>query len=390
MKQGILIFANNDRLLENNIQSRHNLQSWLIFWFLALYLSIPNFEAPLRYYLAELDIPWVIYFRDILLVLLGLWLIIKNCLLYDYNKLIFYFICILSLHSIIGLIYLPDFYMVLFGWKIFLPFLIGLGSYYVFVEKLNQMKFVFMGLFVITVAGIFINYFVEFPWEGFTYSLDIFKIEGTRLEEFGFGIKRLAGFNRFAFDAAIQIILISIFLVVHEHNNVLKIIFWAVAGLAILLTTVKGIILSYLLISILLLVQVVDKKILEHYKIYRKLSLIFIVLAVLLPFIFLLNISFIDIRLPEGLRDMLFTSFSMRLYDIWPEVLEIIWDYGNPFWGRGLGGIGQGQVFFENHLFNSADNIFLYLYAQFGVLGALYLFYFYYKSRSLDSNRELY
>jgi len=80
----------------------------------------------------------------------------------------------------------------------------------------------------------------------------------------------------------------------------------------------------------------------------------------------------------------------MRLDDTWPEVIAIIRDYGNLALGRGLGGIGQSQVFFENYLYNPADNIFLYLYAQFGLLGGIYLFYFYFKSRSLDSITELY
>jgi hypothetical protein len=391
MKQSILTFANNDSLIENNVQSRHSLQSWLIFWVLALYLSIPNFEAPLRYFLSELDIPWVIYFRDILVVLLGMWFILKTIISYDHDNIIIYIVCILLFHSLIGLIYLPDFYMILFGWKIFLPILIGLGSYYVFVEKLNKIKCVFLGLYVIAISGMFINYFIEFPWEGFTYTLDMYKIEATRIEEVAaFGIKRLAGFHRFAFDAAIQIILLSVFLVVHIKSNLYKIIIWAVAGLAILLTTSKGILLSYLLISILLGLHATDKKIISYYSLYRKMFLIFIILAILLPFLFKFNLSYGILTLPDEINDMLFTSFTMRLYDIWPEVIEIIQDYGNPVLGRGLGGIGQSQIFFENYLFNSADNIFLYLYAQFGLLGFFYLFYLYYKSRSLNSERELY
>jgi hypothetical protein len=281
--------------------------------------------------------------------------------------------------------------MILFGWKIFLPILIGLGSYYVFVENLNKIKRVFLGLYVIAISGMFINYFVEFPWEGFTYTLDMYKIEATRIEEVAaFGIKRLAGFNRFAFDAAIQIILLSVFLVVHIKSNLYKIIIWAVAGLAILLTTSKGIMLSYLLISILLGLQATDKKIISYYSLYRKMFLIFIILAILLPFLFKFNLSYGILTLPDEINDMLFTSFTMRLYDIWPELLDLLQQYGNLVLGRGLGGVGQSQIFFENYLYNPADNIFLYLYAQFGLLGGIYLFYFYFKSRSLNSNNELY
>jgi hypothetical protein len=390
MEKGILSLENNDFLVEKEVSSRYALQSAFIFWFLVFYISMPNLEGPLRYYLTDLEIPWAIYVRDILVVMLGFWFIIKNCLIVDYNKIIYYFVCIMIFHSIIGLIYLPDFYMVLFGVKIFLPILIGLGSYYVFVKNLNKIKIMFMILFIISVAGIFINYFVEFPWEGFTYSIDIFTIEATRLEEFTFGIKRLMGFHRFASDAAIQIILINVFLIVHVNNKIYKIIIWALAGLAILLSTVKGIILSYLLISLLLIIQAADNKLIEHYKMYRKLYLVFMLIALLLPFISYCDIMYQDIQLPEYISNLLFTSFTSRTSEMWPQAIKIILSHGNFVLGRGLGGLGQSQVFFENYLFNPADNIFIYLYAQFGVLGVFYLIYFYIKSRSLNSNQELY
>jgi hypothetical protein len=43
-----------------------------------------------------------------------------------------------------------------------------------------------------------------------------------------------------------------------------------------------------------------------------------------------------------------------------------------PF-GVGLGGIGGAQQFYSEDTFNPSDNLFVFLYANFGVLGAFYL-----------------
>lgn len=389
MKQGILSLSNNDCLVGNSVQSRATMQSKLIYYFLIFYISLPVIEAPLRYYLVELDIPWAIYLRDILVVIIVSWFILKSFFVSSDSKILFILICLLVLHSIIGLIYLPNEYMVLFGWKTFIPILVGVGSYYVFIENLNKMRRVFLILFSILVAGIFINYFIEFPWEGFTYALDTFQIEATK-EDITFGIKRLAGFSRYHFEAAIQVLFVIIFLVVHTKNKFIKISIWMLGGLAIIFTTSKGIILSYFLISILLIISKVNPKMMENYKIYRKLLLSLVTLAILLPIVAYINLLAIDFGLHEDINDMLFTSFTMRLYDTWPEAIELILDQGNLLLGRGLGGIGQSQIFFETYLYTPVDNIFIFLYGNFGLLGGLYLLYLYYKGRSLKTNEDLY
>jgi len=238
-------------------------------------------------------------------------------------------------------------------------------------------------------VGIFINYFIEFPWEGLTYALDNFQIEATR-EDITFGIKRLAGFSRTHVEAAIQMLWLIVFLIVHIKNRFIKISVWLLGGLVIIFTTSKGIILSYLLISILLILYKLDYRMISYYKVYRKLLLSLLITGILLPIITYVNILVIDLKLNDDLNKMMFTSFTMRIYDLWPEAIELILDHGNILLGRGLGGIGTSQIFFETYLYNPVDNIFLFLYANFGLLGGLYLIYLYYKGRLLKLNEDLY
>jgi len=390
MKQSIIPLADNDYLVQNSDLSRPIIKSKLILFFLIYYISLPFIEAPLRYFLLEHDVPWIIYIRDVSVVLIVSWFIFKSLFNPSDNKLIIILFSILVLHSLIGLVYLPNEYMVLFGWKTFLPILVGVGSYYVFIDNLNKMKWLFLILFSILVTGLFINYFIEFPWEGITYSLDTFTIEATKKEDTAFGIRRLAGFSRYFYEAAIQTLFLIIYLVVHIKNKSIKVCIWLLGGLAIILTTVKGVILSYLLITILLILLKINQKLIEYYKLYRKLLLGLLVMAILLPVLTYINLLVIDFGLHKDINDMLFSSFTMRLYDTWPEAIELIRDQGNLLLGRGLGGIGQSQIFFETYLYTPVDNIFIFLYGNFGLLGGLYLLYLYYKGRSLEITEELY
>jgi hypothetical protein len=68
-----------------------------------------------------------------------------------------------------------------------------------------------------------------------------------------------------------------------------------------------------------------------------------------------------------------FGSFAMRIALTWPEAWQWIADHDVFPFGVGLGGIGGAQRFYAANFFNPSDNFFVYLYANFGVLGAVYL-----------------
>ena len=67
------------------------------------------------------------------------------------------------------------------------------------------------------------------------------------------------------------------------------------------------------------------------------------------------------------------SSMLDRASVMWPAAFQLIASDQNPLewiFGRGLGGIGAAQAFFEPLKVNSADNLFVFLYVTFG-LGAL-------------------
>jgi len=77
--------------------------------------------------------------------------------------------------------------------------------------------------------------------------------------------------------------------------------------------------------------------------------------------------------MPQSAGVFSFASFSMRITLTWPEAWTWIANHNVFPFGVGLGGIGGAQRFYAADFFNPSDNLFVYLYANFGVLGLAYL-----------------
>jgi hypothetical protein len=68
-----------------------------------------------------------------------------------------------------------------------------------------------------------------------------------------------------------------------------------------------------------------------------------------------------------------FASFAMRITGTWPDAWRWINDNNLFPFGVGLGGIGGAQRFFAQDFTNPSDNIFIFLYGNFGVLALFYM-----------------
>ncbi len=65
-------------------------------------------------------------------------------------------------------------------------------------------------------------------------------------------------------------------------------------------------------------------------------------------------------------------SFAMRISTTWPDAWSWIRNHGVFPFGVGLGRIGGAQRFYAENFTNPSDNLFVYLYGNFGVFGLLY------------------
>jgi hypothetical protein len=85
----------------------------------------------------------------------------------------------------------------------------------------------------------------------------------------------------------------------------------------------------------------------------------------------------------------LLSSFMVRVEHFWPDAWDQLINKGNLILGRGMGGIGVPQMFFEPHEYNSVDNIFIYAYIYFGIFSLIYFYYIYVKSKVLNYHNDL-
>jgi len=77
-----------------------------------------------------------------------------------------------------------------------------------------------------------------------------------------------------------------------------------------------------------------------------------------------------SLPLSDVLPFMRMNSFVDRVEGMWPDafaLLRIGHSSIQPIFGRGIGGIGIGQKMDEPSVFNSADNLHVFLYVTFGI-----------------------
>ena len=249
---------------------------------------------------------------------------------------------------------------VLFGFYVLVPMLAGLSvSGYLLKNPEDYVKWIFI-LWLLAVIGVLLNYFVTMPWEGFEYEIAGKSIEGSRdWVDIG-GLKRLAGFSRSSFDVAIQIQLLASLMLTIRKNWFSNLLIWLLSGLSIYLTTSKGILNVYMVLTpiVLLPKRALIKLNVSHWPIF------FGALGIILPIstLFFKYESTFD---NQAIANLTFSIFD-RLNNMWPEAFLLMKNHGNTFLGRGFGALGTAQTYYEPELFNAGDNIFLYWMVIFG------------------------
>ena len=78
--------------------------------------------------------------------------------------------------------------------------------------------------------------------------------------------------------------------------------------------------------------------------------------------------TFYSLDLGSKLSIFLFASFEDRLTWAWPDGFNLVIQHGSTILGRGIGGIGAAQKYYEPELYAFADNLYLYIYGALGVL----------------------
>lgn len=357
---------------------------WLFFaWF-----SLILLDSPIRYFLHNLDAIVLLYVKDILLLIIILYGIVKTIKSMRINKSTFVISGVILVSIFMGLINQLNFLQVLFGIKIFLPLLAGIviGKY----EILKPKHFVILYRISIPIIiiGLILEYFKLSPWSGFSYTFAGFIIEGNRYWT-TFGIQRLSGFQRASFESGILLVFLDMFyllgVTVVKNKEKINLRYYKLYDVLLFILSIIGIIyttsktaylaiFSLIVIYILVIINLKSKD-----RMIQKLSLIAIksvisilfAFAIIPPIISFINSNYINkINLSNSsyLIKWFFTSFIDRMENTWLDAFALVTHSYFKLLGRGMGGIGAPQQYFETYLYNPGDNIFVYLYVIFGYL----------------------
>ena len=349
----------------------------LFFWLFILWVTVFVLEGPLRLLLQTVNLELILYLRDGLLLFMVIYqtidLLSSQWMITYHMALAILVFCISGVASLIYC----NVYMLLFGIKVLLPIFAGILYYPILCKKIKTKAHIFRYLLLIVLSGLILEVLIsDLPWKALTSNVMNVEIEATRdIQTLLF--PRLAGFTRSSFDASIQLLIFGVIILSFFRTSIR---WWILAGVGIFLTTTKGIIMSFLVITS----TYIFNKINPQSKLTNLSAVIICLLMVLLPSLACFTSEFNEFSSDDSLEIVLYASLFERLFYVWPETFKIILDNGNALLGRGIGGIGQGQFFFEPHLYMPADNLFLLGYAYFGVFFIILLAYLLVKVQRLE------
>jgi len=322
-------------------------------------------DAPIRFFLVKAGLGPLSSLPNILILGILTLYLFKAILTLRLERRVFWVVLFFGYAIITGCLFVGNIKQILLGLYGLLPVFFGAVSCGVFTNNFERLKLFIATCWLISVIGVFLAVIISFPWVGFSYERLGMEMEGSR-EWASFGITRIAGFSRTSYDAAVLIFILMIMLGVVLKRRFLIVSVFVVSGAAIVITTTKTIIGVFLLIIIYLLTR-------KWYRLWSVLSAFLMLIMIALP----LSTQFakFDLEITTDLwMRFLLLSFEDRLINTWPEVFQLISQHGSYLLGRGIGGIGGAQSFFEKTIQNPADNLFLYLYVTFGV-GAFFILY---------------
>lgn len=338
---------------------------------LLLFIFLVNdiFGGALRYYTVELGLPFLAYVPSIVLALALLPMFVTYLLVDGVTSTYLTIFAMLAVAATYGVFNLGNWIQVCYGLWSLVPFLTGIVILPSIVRSWRRFLPYALCLWVLTVVGVFVNYFHSWPWIGFEYQLGTLSVSASRLWQVDqFGLFRLPGFSQASYFVAPQILILALFL----RGVLVKrywIVVWVISGGAIALTTSKTLLLIFLFFSLLWIVP--DK---HAFRVVKAIPIVAAAISILLPFsMTLISLDWLR-SMQSPLSQGLISTFVERMQVGWPEWIRMIVDHGSAVFGRGLGGIGTAQEHFEPALFSPSDNIAVFTFATFGVFGIVILF----------------
>jgi hypothetical protein len=329
-----------------------------------IYILIYAFEGVVRYGLYSVGHDEAILLRDLLLVVPPGLLFVTQVLRGRLHPAFAAFAAVIAVHGAIAIFNLGSYVPAIYGAKLLINVLFGFLAARELLNPGSRTMTIFVLIWVASITGVVLDKFLyTFPWTGLETHIAGIKVDVSR----GWDIedsfdKRAAGFSRSSISAAMLMPILATIIAPRIRNVVLRFLVLAITVGAVLLTTQKGSVIAIAAVTVILCAPRWS-----WYGLLCFACMMFALLDLALP------VLTAGLLMPQGAGVFSFASFAMRITLTWPEAWQWIANHNVFPFGVGLGGIGGAQRFYAADFFNPSDNLFVYLYANFGVLGLVYL-----------------
>jgi hypothetical protein len=329
-----------------------------------IYLLIYAFEGVIRYGLYNVGMDNLILLRDALVTAPLALLFVAQAFRMSLHPAFVVFAAIVALHGAIATANLHTTLPAIYGAKLLINVLFGFIAAGQLTQPSRRMLWLLGLLWVATVAGVALDKFIySFPWTGLRTHIGGVQVDVSRGWDIDSGFeKRVAGFTRSSISAAILMPTLALVIAPRTRNFLLRFLLLAVTIGAVTLTTQKGALVAIAAVGMILCLPEW-----QRYPLLRIACVAAAALDIAVP------VLTSGLLVPEDGGVFSFASFGVRISTTWPDAWN--WIRHNevfPF-GVGLGGIGGAQRFFAEDFTNPADNLAIFLYANFGIFGLLYL-----------------
>lgn len=330
---------------------------------LAVYLLFYVFEGFIRYGFNLAGADGLIFIRDALLIVPIIILLVQQFLRRQVHPAYSIFILVILVHGLVMVLNIGSVMAVCYSIKMLMTLLAGaLLADRLFRPSRIMLMLVFL-MWAVSFTGIALDkYYMEFPWTGIETIIDDIKVEISRDWQIAGEDKRAGGFMRSSINAATIVPLLAIILMFNLRRRYLRILVALLTVPALVWTTQKGPIIAYLLTLTMLAISYR-----RPIPILRVGVCAMLTLAVGLPII----LSGVPMPTSEGVFS--FSSFYQRIEEMWPQAWQWIHLHEAFPFGVGLGGISGAQRLYALNDMNAADNMFILMYAYFGMMSFVYL-----------------
>lgn len=314
--------------------------------------------GPLRFYAGTFGIEAIVYLPK----LLALVVFSSALILSPQPKTVWVSVVVIALSGIVALANSVSFSAMAFGIFLISPLLLGLITPLPKRGGPGLLFWSFGLLWTITVIGIFLDVFLDFPWKGTALELFGTSIESSRSWS-TMGLERPAGFTRLSAAAAFYSGITGTLLWVLAKRTWVRTLIISATLAAVVVTTNKSAVAG----MIVVLVFTAFRRV--YFAQWAMLASLVIV-TIVLPLSTSTNEYDFDLR--DDLDVALMASLEDRLVNTWPNFIDAI---SVPMIGEGLGGIGTPSKEFSTDATKSAlsvaDNAALYLMGWLGAIGCI-------------------